>query len=282
MSSSIVYVKLGKPSKFYLKGKRINVDTAFGLYKKKAKFMSFGNPQTRSKTQYKTIQDILRDKYGRDVIVYNITEDGRNYNRFFYPSTGIGNERFKNKFRGLYNPMYDYDIDGVTLMKGIMQRNKQFPEIRQRPTFFPWQQNLITHMLKSKVLADDIGNLKDYLDYYVNTPGELAVTVSKNDGTQENFLQNPILKSEITDWIKKKNIQFEDVTGKYLDLPSIIPTIHTNEIATHKDWDVSRAALYDRNKEEYVFKNYRKTAVGENMYANEWQPYMDTIMEEGR
>ena len=278
MSSSIVYVKLGKPSKFYLKGKRINVDTAFGLYKKKAKFMSFGSPQTRSKTQHKTTQDILRDKYGRDVIVYNITEDGRNYNRFFYPSTGIGNERFKNKFRGLYNPMYDYDIDGVTLMKGIMQRKKQFPEMKKEPSyfsFFPWQQNLITHMLKSKILADDIGNLKDYLDYYVNTPGELAVTLSRNDGTQENFLQNPILKSEITDWIKKKNIQFEDVTDKYLDIPGTYSTIYTNEIPTDRIWKNSQSEIDTRRTNERVFRRYPNSAKIK-------EPYMYTIMEEGR
>ena len=276
MSSSIVYVKLGKPSKFYLKGKRINVDTAFGLYKKKAKFMSFGSPQTRSKTQHKTTQDILRDKYGRDVIVYNITEDGRNYNRFFYPSTGIGNERFKNKFRGLYNPMYDYDIDGVTLMKGIMQRKKQFPEMKKEPSyfsFFPWQQNLITHMLKSKILADDIGNLKDYLDYYVNTPGELAVTLSRNDGTQENFLQNPILKSEITDWIKKKNIQFEDVTDKYLDIPGTYSTIYTNEIPTDRIWKNSQREIDTRRTNERVYRKYS---------AKIKEPYMYTIDEEPR
>ena len=33
-----IEVKIGKPSKFYNKGKRINLDTAFGMYQKGAKF----------------------------------------------------------------------------------------------------------------------------------------------------------------------------------------------------------------------------------------------------
>ena len=214
--------------------------------------------------------------YKRQVIVYNITENGRNYNRFFYPSTGLGNERFKNKFRGLYNPMYDYDIDGVTLMKGGMQRKYQFPETKKRSgglSLFPWQQNLITHMLKSKVLADDIENLKDYLDYYVNTPGELAVTLSRNDSKQENFLQNPILKSGITDWIKNKNIQFDDITDKYLDIPSIYSTIYTNEIPTNEIWKDSQRDIDTRRINERVYRKYS---------AKIKEPYMYTIDEEPR
>ena len=42
-----VSVIIGKPSKFYHKGKQISVDTAFGLYQKKAKFITKGTNGNR-------------------------------------------------------------------------------------------------------------------------------------------------------------------------------------------------------------------------------------------
>ena len=272
----IVNVVFGKPSKFYLKGKRINVDTAFGLYKKKANFMSFG-ARTRSMTQqppvsgqYTSNKNSLRDQYGRDVSVYNITEGGRSYNRLFYPSTGTGNPRFQGSYAGLFCPMYGFTDDGEKLKKGICQRSEQFPTKHPGLSIFPWQRDLIIHMLEnSSALLKDIMKLQNFLYDYTNTPGELAVAIDNHidDVTRTDFLQTSNMKAEIKEWLQNNfNIQTTDITGEPM-IP-LVDNIIYSDVRPSEYLKTIDPRIINRQGDERRYPRYKFPVR---------QPWMDTM-----
>jgi len=290
MPSSTVYVVRGKPSKFYLRGKRISVDTAFGLYQKKANFLSFGvttrsgargqelAPVTKvgAKDRYADNMRILLAHYGRDLIVYKITEAGRTYHRFFYPSTGTGNPRFKGAYAGLFVPMYGYAQDGK-LLKGGMQLHKQFPQNRSHMAYFPWQRNLLIHMLEnSGALVKDIRMVGDFLSSYINTPGELSVTIDRHidDDTQTDFLQTSSMKAEIKEWLQRHFvIHATDVTSQPLPPLENTPIYTTEEPSEEALQDVYLTAMPTRYNEE---RWYTQKSKGPAHFPVR-QPWMDTM-----
>ena len=255
-----VNVVFGKPSKFFVNGKRISVDTAIGLYKKKATFMSFG-ARTRSMAQYTTNKNSLLGKYGRDVSVYNITEGGRSYNRLFYPSTGLGNPRFEGSFAGLFCPMYGFSNNGEKLKKGMCQRTEQFPTKRPGLSIFPWQRDLIVHMLEnSSALLKDIKNLEKFLYDYINTPGELAVALDNHidDVTRSDFLQTSNMKAEIKEWLQNNfNIQTTDITGE--PMVPLVDNIIYSDVRPSEYWKTINQYTLNRQGDERRYPRYNFT-----------------------
>lgn len=276
MPSSTVYVARGEPSKFYLNGKRISVDTAFGLYQKKANFVSFGVSAQQSRDQYAANKQILLGHYDRDVIVYKITEADRTYHRFFYPSTATGNPRFKGAFTGLFVPMYGYAQDGTTLLKGRLQRQKQYPQKRPGLAFFPWQRDLMIHMLEnSGALLNDIRKLETFLSSYINTPGELSVTINRHivDVTQTDFLQTSSMKSQIKDWLQSRFvIQVTDVTGEPLP-PLVNSPIYMTETPSEIAYKEVPTAMMTRQSDERSYPRYKNNT----RYFPVRQPWMDSM-----
>jgi hypothetical protein len=55
----------------------------------------------------------------------------KNINKYFYISSGGGNEKFNNKYRGVYNPIYGKDLDANVLIKSdTLLRGYEFTEGR--------------------------------------------------------------------------------------------------------------------------------------------------------
>ena len=63
-----IEVKVGNPSKFYNKGKRINLDTAFGMYQKGAKFAVNGKKLNLNK--FGAGMDDIPDELYREIAQY--------------------------------------------------------------------------------------------------------------------------------------------------------------------------------------------------------------------
>jgi hypothetical protein len=150
--------------------------------------------------------------FGRDVSVYEIHEQEYSYMRLFYMSTGTGNERFNNKFKDTLFPFYGERGDG-TMIKGIMKKE----DLMGSQVAFKWQNDLLKYLGGVKVLSDDLTDIEVILDTYINTLGELYVSIMNNEG--RGFWHNKPYTPLILDFLSTMNIQFTDISKDYIFNP---------------------------------------------------------------
>lgn len=149
--------------------------------------------------------------FDRDTKLYLIREPGiEPYLRYMYVSTGEGNKRFNNKYKGLYVPTYGHvDSSEETIKKSQQQKEVIYKGL----PYSPWQLELLTSLWVARIPSEEFRIIDKYLALYNITKGELFI--SKNLGGE--FWRN--LSYEAVRIIDERltGIEMEEVERKIFD-----------------------------------------------------------------
>ena len=152
----------------------------------------------------------LDEIYGRDVSVFQISENDTSYIRPFYRTTGTGNGRFEHIFVGALVPFYGKD-DKNTIRKAIMVRNG-------RNTLFEWQKDILEYLKKIDTIEITVFEaFTTFLDNYINTPGELMVSFAEtpNPFRLTSAFDTPLPSTDTFFWNNPYNTSLLESIQKY-------------------------------------------------------------------